>query len=286
MKINKEFARKIYAIRQKQLKRRSKEKNLIAWVEDHRLRSGKGKALVFILPTKGCSWALSKSGGCSICGYLYDNPQNVDFESMISKFKETVKSKITSDSIYSVKLFTSGSILDKREMPDEVLQKMLEILNKYDQIKEIVLESRPEYVTPKKLDFISQTISPEKIEIAIGLESANDEILRNSINKGFYWANFEKATKNVLDKGMKVKAYLIFKPPFVSEYDSILDTLNSAEKCIKLGVDTISINAVAIHRGTYLNELFEKKHYRTPWLWSLVYICKEIKMKFPFLLPG
>ena len=137
-KINKEFARKIYAIRQKQLKRGSKEKNLIAWVEDHRLRSGKGKALVFILPTKGCSWALSKSGGCSICGYLYDNPQNVDFESMISKFKETVKSKITSDSIYSVKLFTSGSILDKREMPDEVLQKMLEILNKYDQIKEIV----------------------------------------------------------------------------------------------------------------------------------------------------
>ncbi len=281
MKINQVLSSIIREIRQKSLEEREHSRKIVSWVEDHRLITGAGKALVLILPTKGCSWALSESGGCSICGYIYDNPQQPNYDDMLTSFKEILNQKIEKKLKYSLKLFTSGSFLDLKEIPLEIQKEMMKETAKYEQIEEIVLESRPEYITESVLDNIAQNIEISKIEIAIGLESANDNILQNSINKGFFWNDFVKAVTKIQNKGARVKTYLLFKPPFISEFDSIGDILKSISKVIELGVKTISINAMSIHRGTLLSELFEKKMYRTPWLWSLLYLCREIKKEYP-----
>jgi len=283
VKINKNFAEIINKIRNDNLENRSHTREVVHWVEEHRLRSGAAKALVFILPTKGCSWALSNSGGCSICGYIYDNPQHTDFEKIIKTIRGALKGKIEKEEKYSVKLFTSGSFLDNKEVPTEFQIAILEEIKIYDQIEEIVIESRPEYISSKSLEILSKIIDINKLEIAIGLESSNNEILRNSINKGFYWEDFKKAVKTSINAGARVKAYLLFKPPFISEYNSVEDILRSISKVVEIGVDTVSINAISIHRGTYLSNLYEKNQYRPPWLWSLFYLCKEIKMQFPKL---
>ncbi|MHA1302627.1 MAG: archaeosine biosynthesis radical SAM protein RaSEA [Candidatus Heimdallarchaeaceae archaeon] len=284
MKINPSLAHILYGFRQSYLPKRSQSRRVVAWEEDHRLRSGPAKALVFILPTKGCSWALSHSGGCSICGYIYDNPKETNFDELFSDLANKLSSLIKKGQDYSVKLFTSGSILDSKEVPDDILVNILNELEKYgDQIKEVVLESRPSFISEKKLAIIQKNFDMSKIEIAIGLESANDKILQNSINKGFLWEDFEEATKRIISYGGNVKVYLLFKPPFVSEYDSIIDIFQSVEKIVKLGVDTVSINAINIQRGTFLSSLFERKQYRPPYLWSLVHLCTEIKNKYPHL---
>ena len=281
MKINPTLSSIVKQIREKSLENREHTRKIVNWVEDHRLASGAGKALVLILPTRGCSWALSKSGGCSICGYIYDNPQEPDYDNIVSSFKEILKQKIDESHKFSLKLFTSGSFLDLKEVPLDIQKQMMEEASKYKQIEELVLESRPEYVTESVLDNIAEHIDISKIEIAIGLESANDTILKNSINKGFFWKDFTKAVTRIQNKGAKVKAYLLFKPPFISEYDSIKDILDSSSKIVELGVKTISINAMSIHRGTFLTDLFDKQMYRTPWLWSLLHVCREIKHKYP-----
>ncbi|UJG42908.1 MAG: archaeosine biosynthesis radical SAM protein RaSEA [Candidatus Heimdallarchaeum endolithica] len=284
MKINPSFSSIIYSYRQSALSKRSTSRRLVAWVEDHRLRTGPAKAIVFILPTRGCSWALSRSGGCSICGYLYDNPQKPDFSEMLSDFSSKLSSLIDPSLSYSIKLFTSGSILDSLEVPKQVLISILHELQPYSSsIKELVLESRPSYVTEEKLTLLRDHFDIAKVEIAIGLESANNAILRDSINKGFFWEDFERATKRVFSFGAKIKAYLLFKPPFVSEFDSILDIFNSVKQVVSLGVDTVSINAINIQRGTYLSSLFEKNFYRPPYLWSLVHICQELSTLYPNL---
>lgn len=283
MKINPSFSEMIYSIRQKNLPERSHSKKVIYWVEDTRLRNEKGKAIVFILPTKGCSWASSKSGGCSICGYIYDNPIEPDYQTITDSLKTILQEKIEIDLAYSIKLFTSGSFLDKKELPLEIQKAILEEVSNYQNVKEVVLESRPEYVTDQVLENIAGSIDITKVEIAIGLESANNMILKNSINKGFFWEDFKKAALRVFEAGGKVKAYLLFKPPFVSEYDSIIDVFKSVEKLVEIGVDTVSINSISIHRGTLLAQLFEKNQYRTPWIWSLVHLCKSIKQNFPKL---
>lgn len=283
MKINKNFAERIKQIREAELPSRKHSRKVVFWEEDTRLLTGQGKALVFILPTGGCSWALSGSGGCSICGYIYDNPQQPDFEIILSSFQKILKNKLNKEFSYSVKIFTSGSFLDTKEIPEEFQFKMLEELSQYEVIKEVVIESRPEYIKDSSLKNISKRIDMSILEIAIGLESSSNSILMNSINKGFFWEDFEKAANKIIENGARVKAYLLFKPPFVSEYDSIRDMLLSVKKIVSLGIDTISINAISIHRGTFLSQLFEKNEYRTPWLWSLLHLCKEIKKKHPEL---
>ena len=186
MKINKNFAEIITQIRNDNLEGRSHSRDVVHWEEDHRLRSGAAKAIVFILPTRGCSWALSNSGGCSICGYLYDNPQHPDFEKIVKSIRGAFKGKIQKDEKYSIKLFTSGSFLDKKEIPIEFQVEILKEMAIYNQIEEIVIESRPEYIRSNTLEILSEVINISKLEIAIGLESSNNEILKNSINKGFF----------------------------------------------------------------------------------------------------
>ena len=281
MKINPVLSTIVREIRESSLKEREHSRRIVNWVEDHRLPSGAGKALVLILPTRGCSWALSKSGGCSICGYIYDNPQEPNYEAMLQSFKEILSKNIDEKWKYSLKLFTSGSFLDIKEVPLELQKEMMKVVGSYNQIEEIVLESRPEYVTESILQNLVENINIAKVEIAIGLESADNQILKNSINKGFFWEDFVKATNRIKEKGARVKAYLLFKPPFVSEFDSIKDIFESVTKLVEIGVETVSINAMSIHRGTFLSQLHEKKKYRTPWLWSLLHICTEIKKKYP-----
>ena len=281
MKVDPSFSTLIKEIRELSLKDRMHTRKVIHWTENSRLRSGPGKAIVFILPTRGCSWALSKSGGCSICGYIYDNPTEPDFELILSSIDEILSKSITNDEKYSIKLFTSGSFLDTSEIPIEIQTKILKKISRYKEVAEIVLESRPEYVTDKTLKKIAEVIDIKKIEIAIGLESANNNILKKSINKGFWWDDFVEANSKIVSAGAKVKAYLLFKPPFVSEFDSIRDIFESVAKLVTLGIDTISINSVSIHRGTFLSKIFDNQQYRPPWLWSLLHLCKEIKSKNP-----
>jgi len=282
MKINKPYTEEILKIRESSLPSRKHSRKVTHWVEKHRLRSGTGEALVLILPTRGCSWALSRSGGCSICGYIYDNPQEADFDIMLTSVQNILRREIKGDKL-SIKVFTSGSFLDKKELPFEIQASIIKEIANYKQVEEVVLESRPEYITDEALNNIADNIEISRVEIAIGLESANNKILKNSINKGFLWEDYEKSVKKILKIGAKVKTYLLFKPPFVSEYDSTIDILSSVARIKELDVDTISINAMSIHRGTLLADLFERKLYRSPWLWSLQSICSEIKQKYPDL---
>ena len=73
---------------------------------------------------------LSGSGGCSVCGYLYDNPQHPDPEMIKSPFSEILKNKLSHDEEYSVKIFTSGSFLDINEVSPDTQKSILQEFQK------------------------------------------------------------------------------------------------------------------------------------------------------------
>ena len=56
--------------------------------------------------------------------------------------------------------------------------------------------------------------------MAIGLEAYDDEVLRFHVNKGFSVKSYDRAVANLKQAGVRVKAYLMFKPPFMSEADA------------------------------------------------------------------
>ena len=95
---------KVVEIRKKGLERRKPVVNVKSWTENFPLLSGKaGKAIVLILPTRGCYLALSKLGGCSMCSYLNDNPAKPSPEDLFDRFRDAYNKKITSDEPLAVR---------------------------------------------------------------------------------------------------------------------------------------------------------------------------------------
>jgi radical SAM enzyme (TIGR01210 family) len=208
-----------------------------------------------------------------MCGYYKDSvPGGID-ESQIMSQLENALQRYNGESI--IKIFTSGSFLDKKEISIQSQKKILRLVSKKNGIKKLSIESRPEYISGE-IEELAKIIKPVILEISIGLESANNHVLEKSINKGFLFNKWWKAARCIRDLDIDLKTYLLIKPPFLTEAEAIMDCVKSTEKTIDLST-TISFNPINIHSYTLVEWLWNHGEYRPPWLWSIVTILKEAK---------
>jgi hypothetical protein len=238
---------------------------IAAWHEKDRLETGIEKAFVLILRTNGCFWA--HISGCSMCGYFNDtNISDINYEHLEHQLEKALK-------IYNneklVKIYTSGSFLDDREVAEPM---QFKLLDSFSNANKIVIESRPEFVTEKKLEKLNKY--KEKLIIALGLECASDEVLKNSINKGFTINEYKRAARLLNKYKMSLKTYILVKPPYVTEKDAIEYAVNTANFAAKYS-SYISFNPVNVQSFTLIEELWKEGFYRSPWLWSMIEILKR-----------
>lgn len=245
------------------------------WIKEDRLLNEIGKEFTIILRTRGCRWALNDQGGCSMCGYIRDS-YTIDIKPHYIKnqFLKAWNAKIEEieqdDDNFILKIFNSGSFFDDAEITEDTRQFMYEKISQVDKIKEVVVESRVEFLDENKLKKMKEMIGDKHIEIAIGLETSNDWIRINYINKGLYYQDFLIAVNLCRSCQLGIRVYLLFKPPFLNEKSAIDDCVTSMEKMIELKIDTISINPVNIQKDTLVEYLWKKELYRPPWFYSLI----------------
>lgn len=247
-----------------------------SWVEPDRVLEKPGHALVVILPTIGCHWALT-SGGCSMCGYIYDgvcSPPPPSF--LVKHFRAAYEKIATLPPPVSVKIFTSGSFFDEREVPEQVRNEIFRMVSKEDKIEEVIVETRPEFVREDAISKSVELLAGKTLTVAIGLETVNDNI-RALMNKGFTLEDFSSALRTLKDLGVRVKVYLLVKPPLLREVEAVLDAEKSIVHLSKMGVDVVSLNPCTVHKGTFLELLWERGEYRPPWLWSLTKIILDVQ---------
>ena len=139
--------------------------------------------------------------------------------------------------------------------------------------KELVVESRTEQMTEKKLAWAT-SINPQ-FSVAIGLEAYDDEVLRFHVNKGFTIKSWDRAVENLRKFNLRVKTYLMFKPPFMSEGDALIHGAQWIRDVAERS-DEISVNPMNIQKGTVIDRLFRNNEYRPPWLWSLVQLIHDV----------
>ena len=251
-------------------KNQDSQKPASFWSENDILNDKIVNTFVIIFRTKGCSWA--HSSGCSMCGYFNDSMwKDVSDEDLLKQFENAMKS-------YSnqrfVKIFTSGSFLDDNEITPivrkQILNKLVETTDK------ISVESRPEYIDDKTLNEIKSIIALKKFEIGVGLETASDYIRKNCLNKGFTFNDYKNAADKLKKYDIDLKTYVLIKPPFLTEKESIEDAIKTVEKIKKI-TNSISFNPTNVQRNTVINFLWKRKQYRPAWLFSIVEILKESK---------
>lgn len=229
-------------------------------------------AFTIILRTLGCQWRR-----CTMCGYWQESAEVTQAE-ILSQLDYALTRSPREEFI--LKIYTSGSFLDDRELSSETRRKIAEMLRGRSELKKLIVETRPEFVSRAKLADLELE---GKLELAIGLETANDFIRSSFITKGFSFEDFKHAARIARESGASVKTYLLLKPPFISERRAIVDVITSAGK-VGLYSSTISLNLCTVQRGTPLEGLWRRGYYRPPWLWSAVEAIKGIASQQLFVI--
>lgn len=252
------------------------------WFGKDNLRGDVVDVLTVIFQTAGCYWG--KQGGCTMCGYVYDSstgePSDADLLAQLEKALERAEQKKSER--FMVKIFTSGSFLDAREITPALRRQILKRLADDERIIAVLAETRPEFVTQETAQECVSAMNGKPLEFAYGLETTSDRIRRESVNKGFTFAHFQRAAEIARQNGIYTKAYLMLKPPFLSEREAMEDILNSIDEVASYA-ETVSVNLCNVQNGTFVEKLWENKEYRPPWMWTIVEILKEAKARHPEL---
>lgn len=237
-----------------------------------------------IVPTRGCSWAFSEAGGCSVCGYINDSSYEQPIpEQKILQETDHVLNQVNSKKSIEFKLYNSGSFFDEKDVPEEFRIKFLKKIKNRFGISRLSVESRPEYLINRS-NVINETkkiLEPIQLEIGVGLESSNNSILRDCWNKGFSIEDYKKSVHIAQSLNIRFKTYIFIKPPFLTESEAIIDAIKTGCDAIDIGTDVISFNPCNIQNGTLVNHLYKQDRYQPPWIWSVLHIVKTIREKFP-----
>jgi len=274
------------------------------WLDEDNTPEGVRQSLTIILNTGGCRWA--RAGGCTMCGYVAESVEggSVSHEALLDQVEACLdheaehigeqrspgsrtQSGDADGRAPLVKIYTSGSFLDEREVPAETRDAIAET---FADRERMVVESLPDFVEASKLrDFTDRGI---ETDVAIGLETATDRVRHDCVNKYFDFADFEAACAEARAAGAAgeraatagsreeraaagVKAYLLLKPPFLSESEAIADVKRSVRRCAAVeGCHTVSMNPTNVQRYTMVERLYHDGGYRPPWLWSVAEVLE------------
>lgn len=232
------------------------------WKESDMVDGEKVSAMVVIMRTNGCCWV--KHGGCTMCGYKEASLHNVTEEDLLKQLDQAL-SRYKGEPF--VKIYTSGSFLDENEIPATVRERILEA---FSGCRRILFESRPEFIVPDVVKTLPSTVT-----VALGLESSSPEVLEKSVHKGFTPDDILRAGTLLHESGIGVRTYLLLKPLYMTEDMAIADAVASARFADPFS-DEISINPLNVQRGTYVERMWKRGEFRSPWIWSLVDVFRQL----------
>ncbi len=243
------------------------EKPLASWLGKERYENTLLECLTVIFKSGGCTWS-----ACRMCGYRHERYHDESCDALLGHLRAQlawVMNEYKAADYRMVKIFTSGSFFDPREVPPEFLtDAATEFRGKL-----VIAETRPEFINHEVIGSFIETLDDGSwktpLYCAIGLETSNDVIREKCINKGFTFQDFRSAAGCAHAAGAGVKAYLLFKPLFLTEREAVEDMMTSFTDTIPFA-DLISMNPCTVQRNTELEYYWKRGAYRPPYLWSVL----------------
>ena len=143
-----------------------------------------GFRLMVILTAPGCAYART-SGGCANCGFpqtfgtgkpVSPEDYRAQIEAALAKIPAHTQAPVEVD------LYNSGSYFNPEEVPELAQSAMLVLATARPEVASLLVESRPEYVTVGRVQHALSACRGKPLEVGIGLESANPEILSRRVH--------------------------------------------------------------------------------------------------------
>jgi radical SAM enzyme (TIGR01210 family) len=227
-----------------------------AWlVEKERTASGiiEDTAIIF-LTNRECSYH------CLMCD-LWKNTTNVSIpagaipEQIEWALKQLPEAR-------NLKLYNSGSFFDERAIPEEDYKSIASLVKNFETV---IVESHPRLINEKCLIF-RDMLKPD-LQIALGLETVHTEVLRK-LNKQMTLEDFRNSVSYLTQHGILSRAFILLRPPFLSESEGIFWAERSIDFAFSVGVECCTVIPVRAGNGA-MDLLMEKNYFAQPDIRSL-----------------
>ena len=142
-----------------------------------------------------------------------------------------------------LKLYNSGSFFDEGAIPEADYVRIASLVAGFETV---IVESHAKLITNKCLKF-RDMLKPE-LQIAIGLETVHPEILRK-LNKHMNPEDFSKSVAFLTENGIRSRAFVLLRPPFLSESEGVFWAKQSIDFAFSAGVECCIIIPVRTGNG-------------------------------------
>jgi radical SAM enzyme (TIGR01210 family) len=161
-----------------------------------------------------------------------------------------------------LKLYNSGNFFDKRAIPSEDYKRIAELVSGFDTL---IIENHPKLINENCLHF-RDMLKPE-LQIAMGLETVHPGVLQK-LNKSLTLDDFRKSVQFLNQNGIKSRAFILLRPPFMSEEEGIYWAKKSIDFAFEVGVECCIIIPVRAGNGA-IDLLMKNGYFSLPNIHSL-----------------
>ncbi|OHB67579.1 MAG: hypothetical protein A2Y77_10015 [Planctomycetes bacterium RBG_13_62_9] len=272
--------------------------NHAAWSSMLSVDSATGHRFVIGFRNVGCAyWRQDPFHlGCFNCGYCSGVAAQLQptLHELETQFENALRQAIETNVDFDVVEFLNdGSFFNDEEFAPAFRQRLFHRLNSLPYVTRVLVETRPEYVTRECISQVLSELAPgKKLEVAIGLESADEFIRGVCIRKGFDRADFEEAIRCLSPFGDRVQvvAYSLVKPAFLSEMEAVEDAVHTAQYLAGLSAQSkcrivLKLEPAVVAEGTLLDLLYFHGQdavghpYSVMSYWSVLEILCRLRQK-------
>lgn len=161
-----------------------------------------------------------------------------------------------------IKLYNSGNFFDPQAIPPEDYAEIAEIVRGFDTV---IVESHPKMIGSRCLGF-NEMVRGD-VHVAMGLETVHPDVLPR-LNKRMTLDDFAGAVRMLIDHHMQARAFILLRPPFLSEDEGVTWAKRSIDFAFDVGVECCAVIPTRGGNGA-METLADRGDYAPPMLESL-----------------
>lgn len=167
-----------------------------------------------------------------------------------------------------IKLYNAGNFFDAQAIPSGDYPAIIERVRHFETV---IVENHPLLTDERAVQFRDQLGT--RLEIALGLETVHEQALAR-LNKRMQVCDFDRATRLLRKHDIDVRAFLLLRPPGLSEQEGIEWTIKSMEHAFALGVDCCSVIPTRVGNG-FMERLQAAGEFSSPKINSMEQVMER-----------
>jgi len=156
-----------------------------------------------------------------------------------------------------LKLYNAGNFFDAQAIPPDDFAEIARLASRFERV---IVECHPKLVGRRTWEF--QRLLDGRLEVAMGLETAHPEVLAR-LNKRMTLDDFAAATRALREHDVGVRAFILVRPPFLSDDEGLDWARRSLDFAYSVGVECCVLIPTRVGNGA-MEELARLGHFAPP----------------------